>query len=181
MFVKILNVIDPVFLPIRWIFYPKYVGLKNYYLAYFFFMQKILRFNGRASWPVHFTSRILNVKRIKVGKNTSPGLSGSCYIQGRSGIILGDNVRIGPGVGLISANHDMDDFDKWVMTDPIRIGNNVWIGMNVVVLPGVQIGDNVVIGANSVVSKDIESDSIAVGSPCKVIRKKKPYGTDKDE
>ena len=53
----------------------------------------------------------------------------------------------------------------------IKIGNNVWIGGNVVVLPGVTIGDNVTIGAGSVVNKDIESNSIAVGNPCKVIKK----------
>ena len=54
---------------------------------------------------------------------------------------------------------------------PIKIGNNVWIGGNVIVLPGVNIGDNVVIGAGSVVNKDIPSNSMAVGIPCKVIKK----------
>lgn len=53
---------------------------------------------------------------------------------------------------------------------PIKVGNNVWIGGNVVVLPGVTIGDNVVIGAGSVVNKDIPSNSVAVGNPCKVIK-----------
>ena len=53
---------------------------------------------------------------------------------------------------------------------PIEIGNNVWIGGNVVVLPGVTIGDNCVIGAGSIVTKDIPKDSVAVGNPCKVIK-----------
>ena len=53
---------------------------------------------------------------------------------------------------------------------PIEVGNNVWIGGNVVVLPGVTIGDNVVIGAGSIVTKDIPSNSVAVGNPCKVIK-----------
>ena len=53
---------------------------------------------------------------------------------------------------------------------PIKVGNNVWIGGNVVVLPGVTIGDNVVIGAGSIVNKDIPSKSVAVGNPCKVIK-----------
>jgi acetyltransferase-like isoleucine patch superfamily enzyme len=175
MFIKILNSLDPLLYPIRWIFYPSFKGLKNYYLAYFFFLQKILRFNGSAQWPVHFTSRVLNSKKIKVGINSAPGLSGGCYIQGRNGIIIGDNVRIGPGVGLISANHDLNDYDKWTNSKPINIGNDVWIGMNVVVLPGVNIGNNVVIGANSVVSKDIPSNSIALGIPCKVIAIKPAY------
>ena len=135
----------------------------------------MLRINGRVSWPVHFTSRVLYPKRISVGNGTAPGLSGSCYIQGRNGIKIGHNVRVGPGVGLISANHDLDDYDRWPESEPITIGNNVWIGMNAVVLPGVTIGDNVAVGANSVVSKDIPSNSIAAGSPCKIIRQKKPY------
>ena len=53
---------------------------------------------------------------------------------------------------------------------PITVGNNVWIGGNVVVVPGVTIGDNCVIGAGSVVTKDIPANTLAVGNPCKVIR-----------
>lgn len=53
---------------------------------------------------------------------------------------------------------------------PIKVGNNVWIGGNVVVLPGVTIGDNAVIGAGSVVTKDIPPGIVAVGNPCRVIR-----------
>lgn len=56
---------------------------------------------------------------------------------------------------------------------PIKIGNNVWIGGNVCVMPGVTIGDNVVIGAGSVVTKDIHSNVIAAGTPCKVIKELK--------
>jgi len=82
---------------------------------------------------------------------------------------------MGPNVGLISSNHDHHDYDKWTVTGPIRLGSNVWIGMNSVIMPGVSIGDNVVIGANSVVSHDIPSNSIAVGNPCKKIKEKGPY------
>lgn len=82
---------------------------------------------------------------------------------------------MGPGVGLISANHDPNDYDLWVNSNPIIIGNNVWIGMNSVVMPGVQIGDNVIIGANSTVTQDIPPNSIAAGSPCKVLKTKAPY------
>ena len=53
---------------------------------------------------------------------------------------------------------------------PVHIGENVWIGANVTVLPGVTIGDNAVIGANSLVTKDIPANTVAYGSPCKVIR-----------
>jgi acetyltransferase-like isoleucine patch superfamily enzyme len=78
-------------------------------------------------------------------------------------------------VGLISANHNSNDYDKWDKADPIRVGNNVWIGMNSVVLPGVTIGSNVIVGANSVVKKDIPDNCIAIGNPCQVVRHKPPY------
>ena len=161
----------------KWLplFYPKAKGIHFIYLAYVFIPQKVLRINGRVPWPVHFTSRVLYHKNISVGYGTAPGLSGNCYIQGRNGIELGHNVRIGPGVGLISANHDFDDYDRWPVCSPMRIGNNVWIGMNTVVLPGLTIGDNVAVGANSVVTKSIPSNSIATGNPCRVIREKAPY------
>jgi acetyltransferase-like isoleucine patch superfamily enzyme len=140
-----------------------------------FFMQKIIGFNRRIGWPVHFTSRILNPKSIKLGSRSFPGWSHGCYIQAKNGIEIGDNLRMGPNVGLISADHDINDYDKWNYVPPIRIGNNVWIGMNSVVLPGVEIGDNVIIGANSVVTRDIPSNSIAAGNPCKTIKQKPPY------
>jgi acetyltransferase-like isoleucine patch superfamily enzyme len=82
---------------------------------------------------------------------------------------------MGPNVGLISANHDVDDYDQWLEAPPIRVGDNVWIGMNTVVLPGVRIGDNVVIASNSCVSRDIPSNSVAAGVPCTVTREKPPY------
>jgi acetyltransferase-like isoleucine patch superfamily enzyme len=161
----------------KWLpfFYPRAKGLHFIYLAYAFIPQKILRINGRVPWPVHFTSRVLYYKKITIGNRSAPGLSPNCYIQGRNGIIVGHNVRIGPGVGLISANHDLNDYDKWPVCRPIRIGNNVWIGMNTVVLPGIEIGDNVAIGANAVVNQNIPSNSIAVGNPCRVIKNKPPY------
>ncbi|MBC2709753.1 MAG: acyltransferase [Desulfosarcina sp.] len=168
---------DKVAFLFKWLplFYPKAKGIHFIYLAYVFIPQKVLRINGRVPWPVHFTSRVLYYKNITVGNRTAPGLNANCYIQGRNGIDIGHNVRIGPGVGLISANHDVDDYDRWPHCSPMIIGNNVWIGMNTVVLPGITIGDNVAVGANSVVTKKIPSNSRAAGNPCRVIREKAPY------
>ena len=73
-------------------------------------------------------------------------------------------------VDWISDGGTYDRFCK-TQTAPVIIGNNVWIGGNVNVLPGVTIGDNVVIGAGSVVTKDIPANCVAVGNPCRVIRK----------
>jgi acetyltransferase-like isoleucine patch superfamily enzyme len=156
-------------------FYPKARDIHTLYLLYFFLPQKVLRINGAVPWPVHFTSRILFKKNIEIGRRSAPGMNANCYIQARNKIIIGNNLRMGPGVGLISSNHSEDDYDEHTDSNPIRIGSNVWIGMNSVVLPGVTIGDNVMIGANSVVTKDIPSDVVAAGNPCKPLRKKKEY------
>ena len=88
-------------------------------------------------------------------------------------VVFGDNVFIGPNCGFYTAGHPLDAETRnkgLEYAKPIEVGNNVWIGGNVVVLPGVKIGDNVVIGAGSVVTKNIPSNVLAVGNPCKVIR-----------
>ena len=91
-------------------------------------------------------------------------------------VSFGDNVLIGPGCYFHTAGHPIDpDLRKqWlVFTKPITVGNNVWFGAGVHVLPGVTIGDNAVIGAGSIVTKDIPADCVAVGNPCKVVKKVK--------
>lgn len=143
--------------------------------VYFFFYQRVLLFNFHVPWPCHYTSYVTSPSNIKFGKRTSPGSAPFQYIQGENGIIIGDNVQFAPGVQLISANHNFEDFDIPEYSPPLKIGSNVWLGANVVVLPGVEIGNNVVIGAGSIVTKSIPSDSIAVGNPCKVIKNKPPY------
>ena len=86
---------------------------------------------------------------------------------------FGDNVFIGPNCGFYTPEHPLNAEERnkgLEYAKPITVGNNVWFGGNVVVLSGVTIGDNVVIGAGSVVTKDIPSNIVAVGNPCKVIK-----------
>ncbi|MGE0076427.1 MAG: sugar O-acetyltransferase [Bacteroidales bacterium] len=89
-------------------------------------------------------------------------------------VTVGDNVLIGPNVGIYTAGHPLHyeiRNQEYEYAFPITIGDNVWIGGNVVINPGVSIGKNSVIGSGSIVTKDIPSNVIAVGNPCKVLRK----------
>lgn len=88
-------------------------------------------------------------------------------------VTIGNDVFIGPNVSLYTACHSTDPIERntrleWAL--PITIGNNVWIGGSVTILPGVTIGDNCTIGAGSVVVSDIPAGCVAVGNPCKVVK-----------
>ncbi len=89
-------------------------------------------------------------------------------------VTIGDDCFIGPNVSIYTACHSTNPIERnsrkeWAL--PVTIGDNVWIGGSVTILPGVTIGDNVTIGAGSVVVKDIPSNVIAVGNPCRVIKR----------
>lgn len=88
-------------------------------------------------------------------------------------VTIGDDCFIGPNVSIYTACHSIDPVERnsrreWAK--PVSIGNNVWIGGSVTILPGVTIGNNVTIGAGSVVVSDIPSNTVAVGNPCRVIK-----------
>ena len=88
-------------------------------------------------------------------------------------ITIGDDVQIGPNVQLLTPTHPVEPGprrDKWESAQPITIGDNVWLGGGVIVLPGVTIGENTVVGAGSVVTKDLPANVVAVGNPARVVR-----------
>ncbi len=88
-------------------------------------------------------------------------------------IYVGDYTMFGPNVTLATAGHPIIPELReqgYQYNAPVRVGNNCWLGAGVIVLPGVTIGDNVVVGAGSVVTKDLPSNVVAVGNPCRVLR-----------
>lgn len=88
-------------------------------------------------------------------------------------VTIGDNVFMAPNVLLTTAGHPVEVAPRiagWEFARPITIGDNVWLGAGVLVMPGVTIGENTTIGAGSVVTRDIPANSVAVGNPCRVIR-----------
>lgn len=109
---------------------------------------------------------------IEIGDNFYANVG--CVILDGAKVTFGDNVFVAPGCGFYTAGHPLDAESRnkgLEYARPITIGNNVWIGAQTVVLPGVSIGDNTVIGAGSVVTKSIPAGVVAVGNPCRVIRK----------
>ncbi len=108
-------------------------------------------------------------RQITVGKRFFANFNLTVLDEAR--VTFGDDCFIGPNVSIYTACHSTDPIvrntrQEWAR--PVTIGNNVWIGGSVTILPGVTIGDNVSIGAGSVVVHDIPSNTVAVGNPCKV-------------
>lgn len=109
---------------------------------------------------------------IEVGKNFFANYN--CTILDVAKVVIGDNCQLAPNVAIYTAGHPVHPDSRnsgYEYGIRVTIGDNVWVGGNTVICPGVQIGDNVVIGAGSVVTKDIPAWSIAAGNPCRVLRK----------
>jgi len=142
----------------------------GFYLANFFF-KYILRQNAGVPWAVHHSSTVYFSDRIQKGKGVFPGDSPGNFIDARNGIEIGDYTNLGPGVGLISANHDLIDNSKYTAEDPIKIGAFCWIGMNAVVLPAIQLGDFTIVGAGAIVTSSFkEGYCVIAGNPAKIIK-----------
>ena len=109
---------------------------------------------------------------IRIGENFYANVG--CTILDVAPVTIGDNVMLAPNVNIYTAGHPLDAEIRNSGLEyayPVNIGNNVWIGGNVTIVPGVTIGANTVIGAGSVVTKDIPANVVAVGNPCRVVRK----------
>ncbi len=115
-------------------------------------------------------TKIICPENVTIGDNTT--LGGRVYLYAEDNISIGNNCMIGWNVVLTTATHDYKkDPMNHVVKKPINIGNNVWIGLNATILPGVNIADGVVIGACSVLTKSInEKNIIVVGNPAKKLK-----------
>ncbi len=109
---------------------------------------------------------------ITTGKNFF--VNYNCKLMDGGKIVFGNDILIGPDCTFVTAHHPVDPAKRKASIQQfknITVGSNVWFGAGVLVLPGVTIGDNCVIGAGSVVNKDIPSNTMAAGNPCRVIKK----------
>jgi maltose O-acetyltransferase len=117
-------------------------------------------------------------ENISIGANTF--VNTNCIFLDNNTISIGKNGLIAPCVQIYTATHPLKAPERIIegehgsryltSTKPVSIGNNVWIGGNTVIFPGVVIGDNVTIGAGSVVTKNIPDDVLAFGNPCKIVK-----------
>ncbi|MFD2202284.1 sugar O-acetyltransferase [Shivajiella indica] len=116
-------------------------------------------------------------ENIRIGKNSF--LNFNCLLLDDNLISIGKNALIGPNVQIYTAGHPLSAKDRIIadpeeryltLSKPVSIGDNVWIGGNTLIMPGVNIGSNVTIGAGSIVTKDIPDNSLAIGNPCRVVR-----------
>lgn len=147
-----------------------------------------LRFYGQANFGDRFDAdgrhatiliAVHKGGRLTVGNDVY--MNGGVWIDAHHDIRIGNNVLFAPFVSLIDDNcHDLEPGSN-VFKGPLIIGNNVWLGRNAVVMPGVRIGDGSVIGANSVVTRDIPPSTFAAGVPATAIRQlEQPEGWIRD-
>jgi acetyltransferase-like isoleucine patch superfamily enzyme len=124
--------------------------------------------------PVADSTTIMPPFHIDFGKNIKLGkqvfINHNCTCMSAGGIIIDDNVQIGPQVTLTTTNHDFDN--RYILIcKSIHIKKNVWIGAGALVLPGVTIGENSVIAGGAVVTKDVEPNVVVGGNPAKVLKR----------
>lgn len=144
--------------------------LVNWFVHHVIYREKKLKYS------VHFTSRVTGSRNLEIGEGVEPYLarSGGLYIQAINGVKIGEKTMIGPGVKIISANHNIREHGKWDKCPPIRIGRHCWIAANAVILPGVELGDDVVVAAGAIVTRSFPSGCVIAGVPAKIIRQMAP-------
>lgn len=147
-------------------------GYKIFYSFRFFLCKRILNSCGK---EVIIKDRAYfgNGDNLRVGDFSQLGQN--CKLGGP--IELGSNVMMGPDVVIMAVTHDVSDLSKPMndsnnpsIVKPVKVGNNVWIGTRVIIMPGVTIGNNCIIGAGSVVTKSFADNSIIAGVPAKKIK-----------
>ncbi|MFY4788436.1 acyltransferase [Aliarcobacter butzleri] len=138
----------------------------------FFIVKRIFRKCGE---NVNIAKNVYFGKGSNITIGNNSGIGENSYLITMDKITIGDNVMIGPELMILTGNHGYDDknrllLEQKIITKPVSIGNDVWLGARVTILPGVRIGNRVIVAAGSVVVKDIPSNCIVGGNPAKFIK-----------
>lgn len=137
-------------------------------------LNKKLNKNLKCGFPVSPLNTVINYKNVSFDFDDIFKLfqgSGK-YYQGIGKIIIGKGTWIADNVAIITSNHDFNDLNRHSQPEDVVIGDNCWIGINSVILPGVKLGNHVIVGAGSIVTKSfLENDIIICGNPARIVRK----------
>jgi maltose O-acetyltransferase len=138
-------------------------------------IKRRLKFCGKKV-IIYPSCQIIVPEEMEIGDNSS--IAPYTTIYARFGVIIGKNCLISSNCGISSYNHVQNSSDRpgnthedYKYSKPVKIGDNVWIGMNACILPGVEIGDNSIIGSGSIVTKNIPPNEIWIGNPARFVRK----------
>jgi acetyltransferase-like isoleucine patch superfamily enzyme len=152
--------------------------LRNLYNKKTFFFARLRAilwgFASNIGKSVHILSRVVILCPAKVTIGDRTVINVNCRLDGNGILVIGNDVMIGPSTQIITASHSFDRLDIPMMYQginvlPVSIGDDVWLGSNVIILPGVTIGNGAIIGAGSVVNKNVKSFNIVAGVPAKII------------
>lgn len=125
---------------------------------------------------VNIRSGLVVAKPKNITIENDVRINANCVLQAHAPIHIGRHTMIGANCSIVTANHDISkreqDAFEALNAAPVTIGNNCWLGVGVIVLPGVSIGDEVVVGAGSIVTRDLPAGTVCFGSPAKVKRKR---------
>jgi len=120
---------------------------------------------------IHGPCEITSPETMHVGKNTH--INRHAFIRAEGGLVIGDNVHIARHLIIYTINHNYKGeaipYDHTMIKEPVKIDDNVWIGIRVTIVPGVHIGEGAIIGAGSVVAKDVPPLAIVGGAPAKIL------------
>ena len=148
-------------------------NLSRFWRRYrFFWGKRALSFYGKCGNDVNFCKHIHIASDLIIGDRS--GIGEGALIE--RFVRIGSDVMMGPDCKIYTSNHEYSDTETPMIlqgmrpAEPVVIGDDVWIGANVIILPGVRIGDGCVIGAGSVVTSDTPPYSVSAGNPCRVIK-----------
>lgn len=145
------------------------------HFMYTFILRFLLNRVGNNSFFI-YRSYMYAPHRIQIGKHCL--VNRGCRLDGRGGISMGDYVMLGPGCSINSSSHKFDNTDIPILLQGLKYGgviieDDVWLGMNSVIMPGITVGSGAIVGANSVVTRNVPPFAIVGGNPARVLKFRK--------